>query len=69
MMFLLASILMRLERLLKPFCKPFDALARIESARSAIIFIAPSSPFVSHQRIPSSQKHRVPAPVHARRLS
>jgi hypothetical protein len=69
MMFLLASILMRLERLLKPFCKPFDALARMKSARIAIIFIVSSSPFVSRKRIPSSQKHRVSAPAYARCLS
>ncbi len=68
MMFLLASILMRLARHCMSFCKPFDALAGIESARTAIIFIVITSPFVSRKREPSFIHCVHPAPAPAYRL-
>ncbi len=69
MMFLLVSMLMRLERLVLPFVKPLIAFANIESARSAIQSIAFNSPLVSPARIPLHRDTRVPAPAHARRPS
>jgi hypothetical protein len=69
MMFLLVSIWMRLERLFTPFLLPFRAIAGIESARSAIQYIAFNSPFVSPVRISSSHSPYILAPAHARRLS
>jgi glycopeptide antibiotics resistance protein len=73
MMFLLAYVWIRLERLVLPLLKLFHALAGIESARSAIILIAFNSPYtslrMSRLRMPSSLNRRVPAPVPARRPS
>jgi hypothetical protein len=69
MMFMLVSILMRLERILMPLLMPFRAVAGIESARNAIQYIALNSPFVSPVRIPSSHLPYILAPAHARRLS
>jgi hypothetical protein len=66
MMFLLASILMRLERLFVSYCKPFDALAGKESAWSATIFIVTHllSLRVSAHRTPTSLfPHPAPTPA------
>jgi hypothetical protein len=69
MMFLLVSIWMRLERILMLLLMPFRAVASMESARSAIQYIAFNSPFVSPVRISSSHSPYILAPAHARRLS
>jgi hypothetical protein len=69
MMFLLAYVWIRLERLVVPFLKPFHALAGTKSAQSAMVFIVSHTFFVSRLRTVSSHKHRVPAPAPARRAS
>jgi hypothetical protein len=69
MMFLLASIWIRLERLLLPLLKPFDALALMETAQSATIFVANSLPSASQPRLRPCLAYRVPVPVHPRRPS
>jgi hypothetical protein len=67
MMFLLASILMGLERLVLLFLKPFYVLAGYEPARDAIQLIALNSPLVSRTRIFLHHEPQVSAPAHVRR--
>ncbi len=77
MMFFLVSMMMRFERLILSFFKPFYAVAGIEPARSAIIFIVlptwTGSPRASHpsSTMSHAQLHhtRIPAPAYARTLS
>jgi hypothetical protein len=67
MMFLLASILMGLERLVLLFLKPFNALAVYEPVRDAIQLIALNSPLVSRTQILLHHEPQVSQPAHVRR--